>query len=83
MSFNTGVGGVVTGPLPAEQSAHSFGFETETVLPLIGLSAVEAIATSSTRTMLPPDAIEFELVQVTFGTEPVQAQPADEVKFTV
>src|SRR5436190_3771854 len=34
MSFNTGVGGVVTGPLPAEQVAHSFGFETDTVLPL-------------------------------------------------
>lgn len=72
------VGGVVIGPLPLVQLGHSFGFETETTLPLKGVDADEEMFTSKISMLLPPDAMEFELVQTALGAAPVQVQPGVE-----
>ncbi len=74
----SGVGGVVIGPLPPVQLGHSFGFETETTLPLNGVVADEEMFTSKINMLLPPDAMEFELVQTALGAAPVQLQPGVE-----
>lgn len=77
------VGGVVIGPFPLVQLGHSFGFETETTLPPKGVTAEEEIVTSRISMLLPPDAIELELVQTAFGAVPVQVQPGDEPALTL
>lgn len=79
----SGVGPLEAGPLFALQLGHSFGFDTVTRLAANGLDALAAMLTSSTSTLLPPDAIELELVQVTFGTLPVHVQPGLEIELTL
>ena len=77
----SGVGPLLTGPLPDVQVGHSFGFETVTTLPPRGLVADEEIVTSRISMLLPPDAIEVEFVHVAFGAAPTQVQPGDEPAF--
>ena len=70
------------GPLFEVQVEHSFGFETETMLPPSGVAALDEMFTSRIKMLLPPDAIEFALVQVTFGAAPVHVQPVVEPALT-
>ena len=79
----SGVGPLEAGPLLALQLGHSSGLDTVTKFAANGLLALAAMLTSSTSTLLPPDAIELEFVQVTFGTLPVQVQPGLEIGLTL
>lgn len=72
--------GVETGPLLA--AFVSPGLLTLTVLAGSGLGAPAEIVMSKISRLSPPDGIEFALVQVTFGTTPVQDQPDVEPALT-
>lgn len=79
----SGVGPLETGPLLALQPAHSFGFDTVARFAGSGLAALAAMFTSSTSTLLPPEAIRLALVQVGVGTAPVHVQPGVEIALTL
>src|SRR2546423_670298 len=79
----TGVTGVMMGPLPPPQVGHSFGFEIETWLPGRLPVTFGATVTSRKRTLAPPDGMGFALVHRTLGTAPVQVQPGVEPPLTL
>ena len=71
------------GPLLPVLPAFSLGLLTVAELAASGLVAFGEIVTSSSSVMLPLDGIELPLVQVMFGTAPVQAQPPLEPALTL
>lgn len=72
----------LAGPLLPVLPAFSLGLLTLAVLAASGLVAFAEIVTSSNSVMLPPEGIEFGLVQETFGTVPEQDQPPLEPALT-
>lgn len=73
------------GPLEAEllPGVVSPGLLTDALLAGSGFGAEGDSVTSSTMIVEPLGAIEFVFVQLTFGTLPVQVQPALVAPFTV
>src|SRR5205085_77979 len=79
----SGGAGAVNGPLFWQLGlAHSLGLLTEATLLPSGFGALAAMFTSSSNMLLPPDGIEFGLLQLTLGTTPVHVQPAPEPALT-
>lgn len=79
--LTTGVGPLDAGPLlPALESPALL---TVAVLAANGFDALAASVTSRINMLLPPAAIILLLVQLTFGTVPVQVQPVVEPALTL